>query len=240
MKILSAKQVLNASIQALSKYQYKTAVIDLDSTLYNVSGRQIAIFQEFAKLEEYQRLFPEECRALLKISGSTLAYYPVDCLKQVGLQNIHPDFSSTYHKFWSPRFFSHEYLIYDDIEPGAKEFMAELEKAGFQIVFLTGRDVARMGKGTIEQLQRDGVLTKERQLILKPHFSEDDHSFKLRIVKDLCSKNDTGLLFIDNEANNLNHIYIERLPVFCIFFDTVHSGKAEPLPEIEVMRSFVL
>jgi phosphoserine phosphatase len=240
MNILNAQAVLTASMQVLSKYQNKIAVIDLDSTLYNVSKRQITIFHEFAKLEHHQKLFPEETKFLLKISGRSLAYYPVDCLKQVGLHEVHPDFSAMFHKFWSPRFFSHEYLIHDEIEPGAKEFMNKLEAAGFKIIFLTGRDVARMGEGTIKQLNRDHVLGNDRELVLKPHLSEEDHSFKLRIVKDLCSKNETGVLFIDNEANNLNHIYKANLPVYCVFFDTVHSGKADPLPAIDVMRSFVL
>jgi hypothetical protein len=240
MKILNAQQVLTASIQALGKYKQKIAVIDLDSTLYNVSQRQIHIFNEFAGIEAHQKLFPEETKYLRKITGKSLAYFPVDCLKQVGLHSVHPDFSSTFHAFWSPRFFSHEYLVHDEIEPGAKDFMLKLEEAGFKIIFLTGRDVARMGEGTIKQLNRDQVLGDNRELVLKPHLSEDDHSFKLRIVKDLCSKNETGVLFIDNEANNLNHIYLAKLPVYCVFFDTVHSGKADPLPALEVMRSFVL
>jgi hypothetical protein len=223
MKILSAKQIINESLAFLAPFKNKVVVIDLDSTLYNVSGRQIQIFREFAADPEYQKQFPNECQALLKIQGKNLAYYPVDCLHQVGLQNIHPEFASTYHKFWSPRFFSDAYLKYDELEDGAKDFIAILEKQGCKTIFLTGRDVARMGKGTIEQLKSDHLLPANRELILKPHMSEDDHGFKLRIARDLCSKNETGLVFIDNEAKNLNHIYVEKLPVYCIFFRPVKS-----------------
>ncbi len=239
MKVLSANQVILDAIQFLRNHETKIAVIDLDSTLYNVSGRQIKIFKEFANDKKFQTLFPNETAALKSISGDNMAYYPVDCLKQIGLTEIHKDFSSVYHEFWSPKFFSNEYLIYDQIETGALAFMEKLESHGCKIVYLTGRDVGRMGPGTKEQLLRDMALTAGRDLILKPHLSEDDHSFKLRIVHDLC-KDQAGLVFIDNEANNLNHIYLEGLPVWCVFFDTVHSGKAEPLEALDVMRSFVL
>ncbi|MCB0347767.1 MAG: hypothetical protein KDD37_02985 [Bdellovibrionales bacterium] len=222
MKHLTANQVITDAIQFLKNHSEKIAVIDLDSTLYNASGRQIQIFREFASDPKFQAIFPLETAILKDITGADLAYYPVDCLKQMGHTNIHKDFSSVYHEYWSPKFFSNEYLIYDKIEDGALDFMEKLEHHGFKIIFLTGRDVARMGRGTKEQLVRDNALIKGRELILKPHLSEDDHSFKLRIVHGFCKNEGTGLVFIDNEAHNLNHIHQEKLPVWCVFFDTVH------------------
>lgn len=218
-----------------------TVVFDLDSTIFDLSQRQIKIFHEFA--ERFKQKYPIECDGFYRVTKDSMTYYPEDCLKNVGVVGLSEDFIDDFYSFWEDRFFSNEYTKYDIPEPGAKEYIDKLKSYACNIVYLTGRDIERMGIGTHAQLSHHEFMGSDQQehqvtLKLKPEASMIDDIFKSEYLLELCP-NENDIVFIDNEPQNLVKIAEDHPDILLIYFDSYHSGKAE-IPETAItINSFL-
>jgi hypothetical protein len=156
------------------------AVFDLDSTLFDVSPRLTRILHDFANDPQYQAQFPESTAILKTLSTKRADWGIKQTLIRAGLDKHHPEFHETIRAYWRQHFFSDEYLYYDTPYEGAVDYVKNLEKAGAQIVYLTGRDVFRMGKGSRDVLLKWHFPLDDRQstLALKPEKGIDDAQFK--------------------------------------------------------------
>ena len=207
------------------------AVFDLDSTLFNVSTRTQTILSEFAELNQIEKLKNVEVKqedrgikeALLR------AGYSLD----TDLEML-----KTLRDFWSERFFSNEYLHYDVPYLGAVSFVQALEDAGCEIKYLTGRDYARMHKGTIEVLNKWGFPLKENSLFLKPEKTQDDELFKHDWFRDFDMKPFKKIYFFENEPINVNAIIGSFPEIEVVFLDTTHARKQEVTAEIQKIKHF--
>lgn len=207
------------------------AVFDLDSTLFNVSTRTQTILSEFAELHQIEKLKNVEVKqedwgikeALLR-AGYTL---------ETDLEML-----KTLRDFWSERFFSNEYLHYDVPYLGAVSFVQALEDAGCEIKYLTGRDYARMHKGTVEVLNKWGFPLKENSLFLKPEKTQDDELFKHDWFRDFDMKPFKKIYFFENEPINVNAIIGSYPEIEVVFLDTTHARKQEVTAEIQKIKHF--
>lgn len=238
-----AKEFFTSLLDTLQKERDLLVYLDLDSTLYDISQRQIQIFREFAEIKAHRQSFPRECEAFAKLDREHMAFYPEDCLRNYGLSVVNEGLATVFYPFWADRFFSNEYLRYDRLEPGAKEFVNELLNCGAHIHYLTGRDVARMGTNTESILRRDGLLAddliaKEQvELVMKPHASAPDAQFKHDHIVQSLANFDRGV-FVDNEPHNLFIVKDYRDRLHLIHYDSFHSAS-HPVPEHAlVLRSF--
>jgi hypothetical protein len=215
-----------------------TAIFDLDSTLFDVSPRISTILHEFARLPEIKTRYPSQSDQLLALTPHEKDYGVRRTLERVQfrLPDDAEEFKTKVVEFWRKLFFSNDYLIYDKPYPGALEYVQDLHKAGARIMYLTGRDALRMGRGTIESLKQHGfpLDPDSANLIMKPTPDERDHDFK----RDFFSEIDrvTGdVWFFENEPLNI-HLVLQVSPhIKVVFLDTVHSGNA-PLPGDVVPR----
>ncbi len=225
-----------------STMHLKTACFfDLDSTLFDLNQRQLNIFKDFASQENFKSKYPLECNAFLNMQEQHLSYYPEDCLIKFGLETISKHFSEDFHEYWKVRFFSDQYMHWDRLETGAEQIIKKLRDWNIQLFFLTGRDEARMGKATRDQLQKHLKLSNEQiqqEVIVKPHLSLLDDQFKLDIVKSKI-KDFPNIVFIDNEELNLQVIHQELPNVKLVLFDSVHSGKGKAPQNIPVIKNFL-
>lgn len=230
------EQILGHIQEISSQGQKSLVVFDLDSTLFDVSPRLERILLDFASFPVNQRKFPEQVSLLKKIKVLRKDWGIAGALERVGLDGHHPEFQEAVRAYWQKNFFSNHYLQFDDVYEGALEFVQACAKAGAEISYLTGRDVERMGPGSIETLQAwNFPLNENAKLVLKPHRSMDDAQFKTDYFIEADKKGYEKIYFFENEPVNLVHLHQFCPHVEMIFFDSTHAGKAtapEHLPSI--------
>lgn len=235
-------QQILVNIQRLFDQGKKSLVVfDLDSTLFDVSPRLERILLDFAASPLNQKRFPEQVSLLKNIKTLRSDWGIVGALERVGLDGHHPEFQEAIKAYWQKGFFSNHYLQFDAPYEGALEFVVSVQKAGAEIAYLTGRDVARMGTGTKEILQQWGFpLDEKSQLVLKPHLSMDDAQFKTDWFIETDKNGYAKIYFFENEPVNLIHLAQYCPHVEMIFFESTHAGKAEPPATIPKIMNFLL
>lgn len=235
------EQILGNIRTITSQGQKSLVVFDLDSTLFDVSPRLERILLDFASFPVNQKRFPEQVSLLKKIKVLRQDWGIVGALTRVGLDDQHPEFQAAVRDYWQKNFFSNHYLHFDDIYEGALDFVQEVDKAGAEISYLTGRDVERMGPGSIEVLRNwEFPLHDTAQLVLKPHRSMDDAQFKTDYFIEADKKGYSKIYFFENEPVNLVHLQQFCPHVEMIFFDSTHAGKAQPPPSLPSIMDFLL
>ncbi len=205
------------------------AVFDLDSTLFNVSTRTHQILLEFAETHSIASL--KEVEVLTSDWGIKEAVlragFTIEKDETMLLQ---------LRDFWRDRFFSNEYIHYDVPYAGAISYVLELAESGCEILYLTGRDQARMGKGSEAVLKKWGFPCEKGQLILKPERTIEDELFKNDWFLQLDRSPFSKIYFFENEPVNINAVSKSCPEVEIIFIETTHARKQEvtlPLSRIK-------
>ncbi|WP_295904959.1 HAD family hydrolase [uncultured Bdellovibrio sp.] len=230
------------NIQDLTKQGKKSLVVfDLDSTLFDVSPRVERILLDFAAAPINQKRFPEQVALFNKIKTMRTDWGIQNALQRAGLDGHHPEFQEAVREYWQKHFFSNHYLQFDNPYEGAIEFVQAVDQAKAEIVYLTGRDVERMGTGSVEILHQWGFPLHERaKLVLKPHRSMDDAQFKTDYFVEAEKKDYAKIYFFENEPVNLHHLMQFCPHVEMIFFESTHAGKAEPPEDLPRIMNFLL
>tara|TARA_B100001248_G_C27399566_1_gene468967 strand:+ start:6406 stop:7125 length:720 start_codon:yes stop_codon:yes gene_type:complete len=212
-------------------------IFDLDSTIYDLTRRQAKIIKEFASNYKHEGDFLPIAERILQADFQRFPFFAENALKEKRIP-IHPVFKKYFYPFWYERFFSNEYLYHDELEPGVVNFVKKLVQMNVQVVYLTGRDMPRMGEGTKDKLCQDGLLQHGEQLVLKPNKDMVDREFKLDVV---LSMHEPGkkVYFLDNEASNNNYIYTHLPDIMNIFYDSVHSESEQPHEDLYILSSFL-
>jgi len=231
-QILSHQNANSSVYSSVNAESLRTTacVFDLDSTLFNVAPRTEQILKEFGIAYGLDQF--------LKIKVNPKDWGLKEILIREGLNLSDPGIKDLHHKlisFWSDKFFSNEYLHYDTPHLGAVHFVQTLYKKNIDIHYLTGRDISRMGQGTLQVLLKWGFpILSNSHLHLKPHKDMDDHKFKLDWVFNF--KNKSKVFFFENEPVNINAIGNAIKDLEIIYLNTTHSRKESiqvPVTEIE-------
>jgi hypothetical protein len=215
------------------------AVFDLDSTLIEVGPRMTQIMRDFAKEKKHLGKYPKECRILERYQHHPQDYSIEHAIERHGLATSSFDFFKDLMRYWKAKFFSNDYLKFDEPLPGANHFLKELQEIGVHIAYLTARESKPMLAGTIESLKTLGfpLREKNKNLFLKETTEKGDAEFKRDVIKGL-QKDYGSIWFFENEPINLR-IVKETLPdIRLVYLDTVHSGKEEPPTELAVITHF--
>lgn len=217
-------------------------VFDLDSTLFNVTPRLEKVLLDYAQVPLHQEKFPEQVQYFAKIRILKKDWGIRQILIRAGLDGHHHEFQNSVREYWIQHFFSNDLLDHDIPYAGAVEFVQSLAASGAEIVYLTGRDVHRMGEGSKKNLLKWGFPLDERnqQLILKPHQSLNDGEFKKNWFKSLPENKYRHIWFFENEPVNIHLIRQARPEVEIIFFDSTHSGEAHPPEDLPHILHFLL
>jgi hypothetical protein len=159
-------------------------------------------------------------------------------LARAGLPTTGPFFHAL-HSYWADGFFANDYLHHDEPLPGAVSFVQELHQLGAGIMYLTGRDVPRMWKGTAASLKQHGfpIDLPGVELVLKPDQALDDARFKVEIVRSAEERYERIWLF-ENEPVNLNLMSRECPEVGLVFIDSTHSGRENVDPVLDNINHF--
>lgn len=214
------------------------AVFDIDSTLYNVSTRITQILRAFSQDPHMRERYPKETLTL-----ATAEQHPRDwgiqlTLEKIGLANSSKEFHKEVFDFWYERFHSSDFLKYDIPFDGASDFVNRLQKEGAKIIYLTGRDVKRYKKGTLEVFHSSDFPSDENvTFALKPDMKMEDATFKKEYLEKL-SQTFNDIWFFENEPVNVNLVAKTLPQVNIVFYDSTHSGKEDPLPDLVRISGF--
>lgn len=217
-------------------------VFDLDSTLFDVSPRLKKILHDFALDPQNQSLFPEACEILKEAETYRTDWGIKDAVIRAGLDKHHPEFHQALKQYWVKHFFSNEYLEYDIPYEGAVEYVQNLLKVGADIVYLTGRDVHRMGQGSRDVLLKwhFPLDDKRSQLVLKPQKGMDDAQFKSDWFAALPEGKYQKIWFFENEPVNVNLVRLQHQHIEVVFFESTHSRKEEAPTDLPRILNFLI
>ena len=210
-------------------------VFDLDGCLFDTRIRLVSIFHEFASVQR------EAGRYFAFAERSDFTDWDLKKpLRKYGMPESEIDaIFKEFIEFWRVRFFSDEYVAWDDPMPGATDLVQACYDKGMDIVYLTGRDI-KMRKGTEQALRRCGFPYDIERTVLftKPTFNMEDTAYKMEALEEIA-KIGTVAVSIDNEPANINSMS-ERFPeALCVHIETDHSFREDrPHKHLPRLRSF--
>ncbi len=220
--LILQKQQLGARSQAV--------LFDLDSTLFNLGRRNQQILGDFLRTLDvvplhWHRLYAELGRhnheyffekTFLRIFKSWNAEKATEW---------NEDLMREFMPFWEKRFFSNWPLFYDEPYPGAVDFVSAFARAGFEIIYLTGRDRPGGQGGTIGAIKKwNFPWNLQSHLFMKPAKILPDLEFKAQVSDVIRSRFDL-VLSIDNEPENCV-MFAEKFPAAeVVFFHSIMSKR---------------
>ena len=216
-------------------------VFDLDSTLFCVGPRIKAIFAAFLREhpsppQVWQRVLPflDPATQEYSIEGSfRKAFARFDNVRS---RELAADAWEAFRDYWNLHFFSDRYLHHDLAYPGSQSFVQRVADAGFEVVYLTGRDRPRTAAGTYGALRHSGYLMDHRcHVLMKPDRETSDVDFKRHACSVLRSRFHP-VVFLDNEPENLVMFAREFPTADIVFFHSVMSGRV-PLEDYSQVLS---
>lgn len=234
---LTNGQVLGQVIEWIKKdldsRQLKPVLLlDLDSTLYEVGPRSYQILKEWMDAVE-SRPFGRVRDRLSSMKQADIGYSLPDTFANLGL-TVHEteieEALKSAKKFWGQRFFTNEYLAFDEAYAGAATFVQEAYALGTEVIYLTGRDEPGMGKGTRNRLLQDGFpFERERtHLLLKRSFELDDLEHKSKAA-DYVKRHGNLVASFENEPPNLVALSEIFPAAMHVFMDTIYSDRPAPV-----------
>lgn len=237
------KTILDLIATKVSTVKDPVVLFDLDSTLYEVAPRNLAIIRDW--IAHSQKSVPQ--KILTSLNGLKLddiGYSLKDTFQSVGLSLDDKEVLAAWENlkaFWWDRFFANHYLPHDLPYPGGVDYAHRLYHLGAKIIYLTGRDEPRMGEGTRANLLRDGFPHDEggrTRLLLKSHGDKEDLKHKqdaFHVIKSI------GNLVASFENEPMNFVAIQELfpEAMHVFVETVFSDyPAKPTSNAYLIRGF--
>lgn len=233
-------RILRETVRLKNNGETLLAVFDLDSTLFDLTLRIASIIESFTDEPANREKFPSECQALREIEILKTDWGLGEPLARLGFNlETHADFVREIQRFWASCFFSNDYLHHDTPLNGAVDYVQALAALGADIMYLTGRDVARMGEGTRRSLLDWNFPLDDQKavLVLKPFAKLEDARFKLEVLRSVQDRYKRIWLF-ENEPVNLNLIARNCPDIGLVFIDSTHSGREQVADTLDRIDHF--
>jgi hypothetical protein len=195
------QQVLSDTTAAYNKQERPMVVFDIEGTLLDNRPRILQIMKDFAADKHY--VTPAAAAQIQNLTVPLVKYRLPDTLASVGVTD--PAVVNNAAAFWAERFFTDDYLKYDQPVPGAVEYVRTLYSNGARIIYVTGRDQRRQLLGTVKSLRDHGfpIGIQGTELIMKPTVEMQDAIFKQNITNYLRHYG-TVVATIDSDSANAN------------------------------------
>ncbi len=220
--------------RALAEKATPVLVFDLDGTLFTTDRRHALILKEWA--EKNRTTHPGAAAKLAAATDADGAAYTVEeNLAKLGVTD--PAVVQSVKDYWWKRFFTNELVVVDPPVEGGAAFVKRLHAKGAVIVYLTGRDVPQMGRGTQKSLQDAGfpVAVERAHMMLKPDPKTKDVTFKEEAAEKIRGLGRVVGIF-ENQPRNLvalAKLFPGAVPVFV---ETNFDPKDELSPPANAIR----
>ncbi|MBN21186.1 MAG: hypothetical protein CL678_07850 [Bdellovibrionaceae bacterium] len=213
-KVVRVDELQQRVVDRAKNTPLPVAIFDLDSTLYQVEDRNLAILKAWA----HQNHSSPWSKAVKDLKTHHVGYSIEDTLKSIGVPSSEKSLYLEIKDFWRERFFTNEWLSHDQPYPCASSFVSELHKVGIALLYLTGRDEPGMGEQTRKSLQRDGFPFEGDSVFygLKPKKELDDLEHK-KIFLEQFGRTMNVIVSFENEPRNvalIQHYFPEAVHVF--------------------------
>jgi CRISPR/Cas system CSM-associated protein Csm2 small subunit len=204
--------------------------------------RILQVIASFADDPANEKQFPDSIKVLKEMQLLKSDWGLKNAVIRAGLGDHAEEFHEALKKHWRKYFFCNEFLHFDIPYDGAVDFVQSLHKNKVQIVYLTGRDVERMGQGSVEVLQKwkFPINDTDAQLVLKPKKGMDDAQFKSDWFSKINTDHLKKIWFFENEPANINLVRQCHQHVQVVFFESTHSGKADPPSDLPKIIHYLL
>ncbi|HRK02868.1 MAG TPA: HAD family hydrolase [Oligoflexia bacterium] len=219
------------------------AIFDLDGTVFDVTYRTMEIVKRFAATPRWREQYADFIPALEKLRYQDFGYNIETTLNNVGIGKYSERAAHFVHEvetYWFRHFFTDELVLADVAYQGARECVVHLKKLGVHIVYLSGRDIPNMSRGTIESLEKFGFPIKGHgvTLCLKPAYGQDDLLFKKQSIETI-GREGTVIATFDNEPANVD-MFIKAFPDAVHFHFLSHYARHMELagPHFYAISSF--
>lgn len=200
-------------------------VFDLDSTLFDTAGRNLAILREFS--EAFADRHPDLADHVGAIRHADLGWSVVEPLQRRGITD--KAVLDALLSFWKERFFTSEYVLHDLPAPGAVRFVTGCHARGALVYYLTGRHVGGMEVGTVQALTNAGFPYWRGRCVLhlKPSFTMPDKAYKEQAIGLIRSYHGEVVATFENEPGNAN-VFLQAFPdALHYLFGTVRSPDGD-------------
>lgn len=207
------------------------AIFDLDGTLFDVTYRSMEIVRRFLALPEMRAKFPEQVATVQKLRYQDYLYSLDATLNAAGIDRYSEHAAHFLHSaetFWYKHFFTDELIAHDVPYAGALACVKYFHGRGAEVVYLSGRDIPNMSKGTIEALEKHGFPHSGHRvaMILKPAYGQDDLLFKKQALETISAEGEV-VFTIDNEPANVQ-MFADRFPQgIHVHFSSLFAKKLE-------------
>lgn len=222
---------------AYTKQDRPIVIFDLDGALFDSRPRVQQILKEYAT-EELKGVRPEMAQKLTALTTSQIQYVLADTLRKAGIGEDAVVNNATV--FWSPRFFSDDYLRYDVPVSGAVSFVRTAYSAGARIVYVANRDAPRHLLGTVRALRDHGypIGIQGTELILKPAIQLQDALFTQQTLNYLRHFGRVIAAF-DTDPGRANVYRRAFADASVILLTSQHAADAPPLlAKVDVISAF--
>lgn len=209
-------------------------LLDIDDTLIDCRYRKHKVFMDFIAQPEVAAQFPIECAKLRLLPWQSVQYRVADNLISASIDQ--QDFGAALFAFWRQHYFTYPYLIQDIAFPGAVDFVKYFYDTAHTLVYLTGRDQAGMGAGTLFSLKHLGFPCSgpDIHFILKPDVEMGDLEFKRSALEDVAALGPLLAAF-ENELGNLNAMAL-RFPEAAMYWRKTLYAPDPPTPHPRVIQ----
>jgi len=223
--------------QALNEQKKPLFVFDIDSTIFNVSPRNQAIFDLFMALNIKKHEELPKFASKIRLTAYDWGLDPY--IEQLGGKDS--KLQKQVASFWRTHFFAGTFLHSDTPYPYAVEWIKKLAAKGAHIKYLTGRDDHRMRAGTLAQLNHWGLpLVQDSDLITKPNKGMKDGPYKREALEKLLNDySGSKIFFLDNEPAVIDHcLFPENQNYKVVFIESTHSSRSTPQEEWAKVHAF--
>ncbi len=232
------KKILTEIVDEKSKGRNPQVLFDLDSTLYDITPRNVAILKAAANDSGLKNEFLLECHRLSQVEATHFEWGVEGHLRRLDLhQNF--IFKAKIQEYWKQRFFSNEFLHFDTPYAGAVEFVRLLSDAKIDIFYLTGRDSPRMFEGTQKSLLYHGFPYAESMLAMKPNHGVSDEHFKVEYFEQFLKQNPSPYFF-ENEPVNIELVRKKFSAIKIIYYKSIHCGRTSEPTDLPCIQGWDL
>ena len=231
------QEIIGKVRKAYGKQQRPMVIFDIDGTLFDNRPRIMQILKEYGE-KELKRVRPEDYQRFSAVTLGHVRYRLTETLAGLGVTD--PGVINNANVFWSEKFFTDEYLKYDQPTAGAVNFVRTLYSNGARIVYLSGRDAPRQLIGTVRALRDHGfpIGIQGTELIMKPTLNTQDAIFKQQVTNYLRHYGKVIAAF-DNEPANTNVYRRAFAKATVVLFEAPRAPNPPPvLPDILPLVSF--